>query len=181
MPFSLWVFWEGVSCPYFSSINYLLTKPHMSSCCCGCIYFLNSPVLWNDSFKSHEAFRAGCVTHFANSSILKEKAGTSEWLRWKWKPFWLRGVCVCIQTLPFSSFPHFTHCHVHWEVKHFSKSEKPCQNHALKESSVLSAACSMLVLQFLRVSKAFLTTFFYQNMPMCRYYNKIIKQSCSIH
>lgn len=69
-------------------------------------------------------------------------------------------MCVfSVPSLPFLSMFSQT-VDMHWGMEPFSNGEKPCQNHTLKKSSVLSAACSILALWFLRVSIAFPTTFF---------------------
>lgn len=77
----------------------------MSCGSCGCIYLLNNSVLWNDSFKSHEVFKAGCVTHLVNSSVLKYRAGAEDWLRYRWKLHWLWGCMYVVPSLlPFPTF-----------------------------------------------------------------------------
>lgn len=107
------------------------------------------------------------MTHFANSSVLRHLRVTGV----KMKAI-LASWCLCVYSVPSLPFHTFTDCQCALGKEAPHQGEKPCQKYALQKSSVLSAAYSMPALQFLRVSIAFPTTFFYQNMPMCRYYNK---------
>lgn len=171
MPFSFWIFWEGVSCPYFSSINYLAHKATYEQLLLWLCLFVEQSCSLKWFIQKPWSIQSRMCDSLCKQQHLEGESRHLRVIEVKWKPFWLHGVCMCVFS-PFPSFPHFHKLPVYIGERSTSPRGKPCQKYALQKSSVLSAAYSILALQFLRVSIAFLTTFFYHNMPMCRYYSK---------